>query len=137
MASIITKMTLKTGKKGFTLVEVMVAAAVLALGALFVYQPFIMYLDVFDYYASYAPVSAWMNQKMWEAQDAVMREGSVGAASSAGEFKIGARNYSWHLSQEPLELEQGLHKLELIVSWKLAKRSPTLTRTAFALYGKR
>ena len=113
------------------------AAAVLALGALFVYQPLIMYLDVFDYYASYAPVSVWMSQRMWEAKDAVMRQGSIGAASSSGEFMVGARNYSWHLSQEPLDVEQGLHKIELTVSWKRAKRTPILTRTAFALYGKR
>ena len=59
-----------TAKKGFTLVEVMVATAVLSLGIVLLYEAFFKITDAFGYYNHYLSVSPFAREKIWAAQDA-------------------------------------------------------------------
>ena len=66
-------MILTTGNKrnsrsGFTLIEVMVAVAVLSFGLVMVYQAFFVVLDSFNYSADYLEIAGWMDEKIWQAQ---------------------------------------------------------------------
>lgn len=117
--------------------EVMVAAAVLALGAVLVYQAFFISLDSFDYYAQYLAVSGWMNEMTWRAQDSVSRLGSPSSLGNGGEFNAAnGKLFRWALSSEKLDAMSGLFQIELELSWQEGKRDNRLARTAYALYGK-
>jgi len=132
-------MTSRTGsrtKKAFTLVEVMVSTAVLALGIVLVYQALFVCLDAFSYYSNYVDVSVWMDEKLWEAQDALNRTGTLGLMDTSGEQTVQNRQYVWDIVSQGKDPAVGLYQAVLTVSWRSGKKQRQLTRTAFAIYEK-
>jgi len=112
------------------------ATVVFALGALFVYGALMMHVTIFDYYASYAPVASWANEKLWEDKDMVMREGGIESSRRSGEVTIGERKYKWESAQAPMEASESLFRVSLVVSWKAGGRSFAVKRTGLERYGK-
>jgi prepilin-type N-terminal cleavage/methylation domain-containing protein len=128
---------LRIGNRGFTLLEVMVATAVLSLGIVFIYQAFFISLNSFEYYNNYLKVSSWLNEKIWEAQDNLFRLGSLAQIYSSGSLKVDNNNFVWNLSYGLIDEAENLYQIDLALSWQEGKRRVNLTRNAYALYKKK
>jgi prepilin-type N-terminal cleavage/methylation domain-containing protein len=127
----------KTGnkKQGFTLIEVMVATAVLAFSLVLIYQAFFISLDSFNYCSNFLNVVSWADEKIWQSQDSISRLGSI-AGQTEGSFESESRKFDWSLDDDITGQNTTLHKINLVLSWKEGKRDVRLSRTAYAIYEK-
>jgi len=121
---------------GFTLVEVMIATAVLALGIVLIHEAFFASLDAFGYYSNYLRVAPWADEKIWDAQDELRRLGPRADIEREGEFLGRNKNFRWNLSYGPLGETKSLYRVDLILSWQEGKRRVSLLRSAYAIYEK-
>lgn len=119
--------------RGFTLIEVMVATAVLALSTAWISGSFFIALDSHNYCASYLSVVAWANDKIWEAQDALHRRGPAAALEGSGSFSQNRKNFIWTLAYTPLG-DSSLYRIDLELFWKEHSRNGRLQRSAYAVY---
>ena len=126
---------LKIGNRnGFTLVEVMAAAVILALGVVMIYQGFFISLDSLGYCLDYLRLSPLADEKIWQAQDALSRLGPKAEIGTSGNFIYGRRSFGWNLSYNSPEGSLGLYEINLSVLWKNGRREALLKRGAYALY---
>jgi prepilin-type N-terminal cleavage/methylation domain-containing protein len=124
-------------KRAFTLIEVMVAVAVLSFGLVLVYQAFFVVLNTFNYGANYLEVSPWMDEKIWKAQDSIMRKGLLEDNSAEGEVTLRNKKFTWSLQNSPLAGANNLTSLKLEVFWKEGKRAVQVSRSCYAKYYER
>jgi hypothetical protein len=111
----------------------MVAAAVLSLGMLFVFQSFFTVMRSFDYCSSYVASSGFAQERLWQACDSFSRDGSIGSETN-GEFSQGGRTFNWQLSQDLVA--GNLTKINLVLDWKSGTRKMEISRCAYAEYEK-
>ena len=132
-------MMLRTGnRKGFTLIEVMLATCILALGTVLIYQAFFISLDTFNYCAHYLEVAPFANEKIWQAKEN-LSESAVLDLESSGVFVSNGRNFVWEVSYSPIEEVKDktkLFKVDLRVSWQEGRKKIEFSRVAYALYQK-
>lgn len=126
-------MTLRTGNRGFTLIEVMVTVAVLSFGIVFIYQAYFTALDSFNWCRDYFSVANWMNEQMWLAQDSISRLGELSQPSS-GELIEGSRVFGWSLNASVIDEDAGLQMINLVLTRKASGRPLRLSRSAYAFY---
>lgn len=124
---------LKTGNRGFTLIEVMVAAAILAFGVVLVYEALLKTLDASGYYADYLKVCSWMDEKIWQAQEELTRSGAF-TQEPSGEDVFNNRRFRWDLSYARLGDKSGLFRIDLRLGSRQGKRDEIFTRSAYALF---
>jgi len=127
----------KSRNKGFTLLEIMVATAVLSLGLVMIYQAFFISLNAFKYYSNYLKVSSWLDEKLWEAEDDLFRLGPLAQINPSGSLKVDNNNFYWNLSYGLIDEPQNLYKVDLALFWQEGKRRVNLTRNAYVLYKKK
>jgi prepilin-type N-terminal cleavage/methylation domain-containing protein len=125
-------MMLKTGNRGFTFLEVMVAAAVLALGTVLIYEAFFISLNSYNYYVDYLNVASWANDKIWQAELKLLQAGSA-STQEAGEFRENNKVFSWNLNYGLLDEQTGLYSIDLFLSWKTGKREFVLSRNTYCM----
>lgn len=126
-------------KTGFTLIEVMIATAVLSLTTLLIYEAFFISLDTFNYCYNYLNVFSLADEKIWQAQDDISRFGRLANIAEKGEYIDRNKNFVWNLSNNSIAdaLNQKLYKIDLILSWQEGNRNVKISRTAFAIYEKK
>ena len=127
-------------KKGFTLVEVMVAVSILALGSALIHEAFFTNLDLCNYYEDYLNIAPWINEKIGQVQNSLSRVTSPGPIETGGILINGNRKFVWDLLYVPLDEireDYKLYKIDLSVHWQVGKRPFGLSRSAYALYEKR
>jgi prepilin-type N-terminal cleavage/methylation domain-containing protein len=127
---------LRTGNKGFTFVEVMVATAVLALVTVLIYESLFASLNLFNYYTDYLNLTPWADEKIWQAQDNLRRLGPSAQLDGGGEFVAANKRFNWNLSYGLLDEAQGLYKIDLAIFLKRGERRLKLIRAAYAKYEK-
>lgn len=121
-------MTLRTGNKsGFTLIEVMVATAVLAGGVVLIFEALFSTTNTFSYYSNRMAVGPWIDQKIWEVSEAVLTGVPV---DMEGSLAQGNRQYSWRVSQS-FNSESRLAKIGVEVSWRQGKREVRMQRGTY------
>ena len=120
---------------GFTLLEVMVAAAVLALGAVLIYQAFFLSLDIYTYCDDYLSLASFSDEKIWELQNELSRAGPGAGIQMplSGTLKRAAQTFAWELSYSQAQ-QQNLYQVDLVITWKEGARNLKLVRDAYALY---
>lgn len=123
-------------KRGFTLVEVMVAASVLAFGIVLIFEAFFSSLKVFDYCSRTLAIAPWMDQKLWEASEEVRQSGVSAMPDASGSVVEGGARFIWQLSHSILDEIAGLYKVALDVSWPHGGRVMKLSRSAYVLTQK-
>jgi prepilin-type N-terminal cleavage/methylation domain-containing protein len=121
-------------KKAFTLIEVMLATAVLSLGAVLIHEAFFKSLDTYNYCHNYFSVGYWLDEKIWSAQDSLKQSGPLANIERSGKFKSGNKDFSWNLSYDLAYDTSDLYKIGLDVSWQEGSRDIKISRTAFAKY---
>jgi len=124
-------------RRGFTLVEVMVATAVLSLAMVLIYQVFFTCLDSFNYCADYLDVVSFLDEKTWLAQDSLTRLDSLGADETEGEFVNQNKRFKWILTADTVEGADGLlYEIAGRMIWREGRRDIEVSRTAYAIYEK-
>lgn len=127
----------KTGNScAFTLVEVMVATSVLALGVALIYQGFFISLGSLGYCQDYLRIAPLADEKIWQAQDALRCLGPNAELETSGSFAQGRRNFGWSLFYNSLDSPSGLYEISLSVLWQNGQRKSRLVRGAYALYAQ-
>lgn len=119
--------------KGFTLIEVLVTTAVLAFGIVSIFQAMFMIMSAFSYIAHYLAVIPHVDEKVWEAQDAVMRLGPKAGLAPQGSFGSGGKRYDWTLSAALQDASAGLYRIELVTQWDEGRKHYRLARSALVI----
>jgi prepilin-type N-terminal cleavage/methylation domain-containing protein len=129
-------MMLKIGinKRAFTLIEVMLAAMVLALGAVLIHEAFFTCVDTFNYCYDYFSVAGWLNEKIWQIQQDFKQLGPTANPISQGEFRYRNKDFLWDLTYSLAFGASDLYEINAAVSWKEGPRNIRISRTAFAKY---
>lgn len=126
-------MMLRIGSKGFTLIEVMVAVAVLSFGTVMLYEAFFSCLNAFSYSKSRLDLQCWMDEKIWEIEDELIRSGMLMMGEHAGSFVKKNKNFYWEMAVNSIAEAQNSHlyKLNLRISWKEPQRNVSLSQVAY------
>jgi len=123
-------------QKGFTLVEVMIATAIFALGSVLIYQAFFVCLDSFNYVADYMSVTPWLNEKVWYIEESISRLGEAAEIQQEGSFRKRKTDFNWTVFYTLADSNglQDLYKIDITLSWKRGRRNIKLLRSAHALF---
>ena len=119
-----------TGNRGFTLVEIMVATAVLSLGLVMIYQAFFISLDTFDYYLNHLNAQLCMDEMIWKMQDDFRQYGFFSPRQTSGKFTVGNRIFAWNMNYGLIEPEE-LYQINLSTYWQQGSRRIRLLRAAY------
>lgn len=128
-------MTLRIGnKKAFSLIEQMVAVAVLSLGIVLIYGAFFTSLNAFNYSSSRLDALSWMDEKIWETQNELICSGALIMGEYKGSFVKKTKNFDWKMSVNLIGQTQDsyLCRLALTVFWKEPQRNVSLSQVAYA-----
>ncbi|MFA6216155.1 MAG: prepilin-type N-terminal cleavage/methylation domain-containing protein [Candidatus Omnitrophota bacterium] len=121
-------------KRGFTLIEILVTTTILSLGIVFIYEAFFASLRAYNYYENYVNVAPWMDEKLWEAQDAFIQTGMFGTTAQEGELTAGGRTYTWNSSGQLVDGSSDLYAIELVLTRHESKKDFQIKRAAYALH---
>lgn len=124
-------------QRGFTLIEVMVATAVLAFGVVLVFEAFFVTINSEVVYERYLQAFGWMDETLWQAQDALMRQGPAAVIDDRGEVVLDGRRFLWQLTKHEVDAQAGLYRAELELSWQQGRRNQRLLRTGSVFYRDR
>ncbi|MFH1045535.1 MAG: prepilin-type N-terminal cleavage/methylation domain-containing protein [Candidatus Omnitrophota bacterium] len=126
-------MILRIGKKGFTLIELLVTVAILSLGLVMLYEAFFSYIDAFSYVYRRLDIQRWMEEKLWETEDELVRSGVLMPGETSGAVTIANKGCTWTMSVQTLgELEDSfLYKVDLGVFWQELTRDARLRQVAY------
>lgn len=124
-------------KKGFTLIEAMIATIILALGTTFLSRSFFITLDSYNYCSRYLQVMSWADEKVWEAQENLSRLGAAASVNNAGSFIEKGRDFKWYLAYSPLNADGSLYKVDFEMSWQEGAREARIKRSTYARYEKK
>jgi prepilin-type N-terminal cleavage/methylation domain-containing protein len=129
-----------TGKRAFTMVEVMAAACVLAVGSLFVYRAFFSSLDAHAYYTRFMRISPYADEALASAREALVLRHEM-PSPMQGTWTVSNKPVAWQLSLQEITRttdarEAGryaLYRLALVCRWQEGARHATLERVTNVL----
>ena len=126
-------------RKTFSLVEVLVAVAVLSFGIVIVCQGFLTALGGYNYALDHLNVLLWMDSKIWEAKDKLTHYRTLLTDDTSGSFMVNNRKFDWNIDYHLIEgsEEMSLYELNLRVIWKEGIRQVSAVKGAYALYVNR
>lgn len=115
---------------GFSLVEVMIAVSVLALGTMLIQESYLRTAHLYGLYRHSFAARSWMDEKTWE-----LREGAVYAQSPAtgpggGGFDEAGKMFQWS-SDVSSAAGKDLFKVRLDVNWQEGPNPQALTKEVY------
>ncbi|MFH1996087.1 MAG: prepilin-type N-terminal cleavage/methylation domain-containing protein [Candidatus Omnitrophota bacterium] len=99
-------------RKGFTLVEVMVAVAILSFGIVAVYQTFFVLIDAYERYSGFLDSDEWLQERIWEVEDALIRKSRAKLGRGTGTFTGEFGQYDWESTVRVIDIASGLFEAE-------------------------
>lgn len=120
----------RTTKYGFTLVEVMVSVAILAVGLALILQGFAFSLNVLRISRDNLKATLVTENKMAELQLQIKEDRDSFVKGLDEEFESGDMEYRWEVKVEPVEWEieeiseahEALNEVSAYLSWEEGKR---------------
>jgi hypothetical protein len=131
-------MTLRTGNRSFTFIEIMVTTAILSLGIVLVYKSFFNLLDAFSYCSDYLSIQPITDEIVWQAEDDFKRYGKFINAKTWGFFLSRNRRFTWDLGADLIDGSRNfnLYRINLRFSWKEGPEEVNITRFTYALQAR-
>lgn len=108
-------MTSRTGNKGFSLIEVMIAVALLSLGTLMIRQGFLRSADVEGRLLRSMLADRWMDEKAWDVRESLLYRRTAEPGSDSGHFSSGNKSFDWQL--ETASQGKDFYSMRLAVRW--------------------
>ena len=131
------QMTLLIGrganKKGFTLIELMVAVAVLSFGLVMLYEAFFSYMDAFNYSFRRLEAQRWIDEKVWEMENELVTSGMLMPGELSGSFVRSNKKFAWKMTIRLIgEIEESsLYELTLDIFWQEITREGKVSQVAY------
>jgi len=119
--------------RGFTLVEIMVAAAILSLGIVAVYEGFFMSLEAFDRYTDFLNTSGQADEMIWKIEDTLARSGKIMLGDKEGILVSGGKEYLWNLRVNAVDVANGLYAVEITISQTSRSKKIATQKAAYVL----
>ncbi len=121
-------------KEGFTLVEVMVAVVVLAVGLIIIYEAFLTSIDTINLFYNRLNAQLFISEKIGQMQDNLDQpQSSFLFSVRSGTIKYANRNFDWQINLKLEDVAQELYQIEALINWKDGQSSRTIKRTTKAL----
>jgi hypothetical protein len=117
--------------KGFMLVEVMVATAILSFGLVMIFHSFFISLDSSTYLVNHLNASLAMTNKIWQVQDLLRRSESLSHETGMENDITGQKTYKYIVQPTVLDSAYGFYKVDTVFSWTENNKEVRLTRTAY------
>ncbi len=119
--------------RGFTLIEVMLAAAILGSSVTFLFQGFLMSLNSSGYLVNRMAAGILASNRAWEIQDSLRHNtGMPSMITSAEELSNGTR-FNWMVNSKTLDQEYGLYEVDIKYSWPQNNRQPNIKSVIYIL----
>jgi prepilin-type N-terminal cleavage/methylation domain-containing protein len=123
---------LRTGSKGFTLIEIMLAVLILSFGLVLVLRSFATALDGLKRSENVKVASYLLEEKMEDIKEKAREGGGVTEGYSSGEVTISTpRECKWSIEVVPSGVDENLNKVELVISWTEGKSKRSLFATTY------
>ncbi len=114
----------------FTLLEVMVAVSILAVGLIPISRALLGSLHVFHVYADHWRVQPWIEDKLWVIEDDFRRTGALPTGETAGQLTLDGRTWSWTMQVVLLDSVQEIYRIDINVAGSSKRR---ISRTKYML----
>lgn len=114
---------------GFTLLELLVTVAIVALGMVLIYEALFMSLDTLALASERFQAVEWSNDKMWEAQDRLNQYGFLTQEADGGEILVNQKALHWTSRVRPLT--ETLYQVDLRMTWKTGSRDMVFRRASW------
>jgi len=109
-------------KKSFTLVEVMISAAVLSVGLMFILQGQSSLLNILRISEDNLEVTSIIENKMAQVQIAAKENPQLTFAALEDSIEVKGIKMDWGVKAEAVEETENLNRVEAVMSWKEGKR---------------
>ena len=116
-------------KPGFTLIEVMVAVAILSLGTVLLFHSFFTCADASRHAFNLLNARLWIDGKIGEEKEFFLSSKVITQPQESGDFTFNSRLYVWQKSIQPIDT--GLYSMTLSLSWKEAGRQRSLSSATY------
>jgi len=110
-------------KKGFTLIELMVAVCILSIGLVIVMRSLLTVAGALDTGRNKIKAVQFMDEKLSRIRQNALEETGINYGTEQGETNLGNHRATWNLKIIPIEDEElkgYLNKVILTVSWREA-----------------
>jgi len=125
-------MKIKKSSNGFTLVEVLVSAVILAIGVVIIFEVFLLSLDIVNLFNHRLNAQWFLTEKIWQVQDVLDQPlGGFIPLKDSGTVIFSNKSFDWEVEVELLDVNQELYKLDAQINWNEGAKTRTITRTTF------
>jgi hypothetical protein len=116
----------------------MVATAILSLGTVLIYEGFLIFVDSFNYYATYLDLAPKIDEKIWLAQNSLTCYGPEGYVQPEGKFVRNSKFFNWNMSHKLIDQSKysDLYKIDFFLYWQEGEKTKRILRNAYAIYRK-
>ena len=126
----------KSPLAGFTLVEVLIAAAIFSMAMVFIVPANLMSIHVYQRYINRLVIQNWASEKIWEAKQSIFESDTlVQTGETSGEVEIENKNYAWSLNVKEIDHNPTdkniLYAIRLNISWPEGKGGGELMRNSY------
>jgi prepilin-type N-terminal cleavage/methylation domain-containing protein len=129
-------MTSRTGPEaGFTLVEVLAATVILAIGTMLLQGGLLRSAHLYGRYSASLKASLWADDKLWDVREAIVFTDPPNPESASGRFNVDGREFGWDLDVR--SLGENIYKAGLAVRWNEGNAPAELNREIYVSHPKR
>ncbi len=118
--------------KGFTLIEVLVAIAIVAIGLAAVFCSFISSYQILKQTENYNQAILISLEQLWQMEDKALRGEDISGLYH-GEHTDGLKKFEWEFSDDAIEPYEDLKELKLNIKWTEGKRKGQINWASYLI----
>ena len=122
--------------KGFTLIEVMAAAVILALGTVLLQGGLLRTAHLYGRYSNSLKAGIWAEDKLWDARRDILYQTPPIINSDSGNFNLDNKQFNWDLAVRPLP-GKDIYAINLDIRWRESDKLVELHREIYAARPKK
>ena len=104
--------------KAFSLIELMVAVAILSTGLVLIYEAFFLIADVTNSMPYYIKTQMLIDEEIWKEETALRISGYLFPEARDGFMSVGDKNVQLDKEIKVLDALQGLYQIDMDFSWE-------------------